>query len=221
MAYVKKFRKYRRRNRGPLKGYRKKNYQKKARKMTKFTNVSKDLYYFKKKRIGVQYDCTASPTGALQFQLADVPNSSEITIMFDQYMLIGVKVGFRLIYNPDTTGNVATSIYPNLYIRKDYDDNSLESTTQIIQSNKSRRILLRPNKLVNVFVRPSILTTAKTSQGTDVNRPVWKQWLDCSNDQVMHLGLKWAMDTMGAALPSNTRHLQIEYTYYLAAKNTR
>lgn len=221
MAYKLKTKKRRYIRKGPRKPYAKRRYQAKARKMTKFTNVKKDLYYFKKRRIGVQYDCTASPTGALQFQLNDIPNSSEIQVMYDQYMITGVKIGFRLIYNPDVTGNVATSIYPNLYFRKDYDDNNLESATAIIQSNKSKRVLLQPNRTYNVFVRPSILTTARTSGGADVLRPVWKQWLDCSQSDVLHLGLKWAIDTMGQALPANTRHLQIEYTYYLAAKNTR
>lgn len=201
--------------------YKRKGYQKRARKMTKYTNIRKDLYYFKKKRVGVQYDCTASPTGALQFQLSDVPATAEITAVYDQYMITGVKVGFRLIYNPDVTGNVATSIYPNLYLRKDYDNNALESTTQIIQSNKSKRIVLQPNRLYTTFIRPAVLTTAKTSGGADVTRPVWKQWLDCSYDDVAHFGLKWAIDTMGQALPANTRHLQIEYTYYIACKNTR
>ena len=221
MAFKKLYRKkYMKRKRAP-RPYAKRRYQAKARKLTKFTNVKKDLYYFKKKRIGTQYDCTSSPTGALQFQLGDIPNSSEIQVMYDQYMITGVKVGFRLIYNPDVTGNVATSIYPNLYVRKDYDDNNLESATAIIQSNKSKRILLQPNRTYSVFIRPSILTTARTSGGAEVTRPTWKQWLDCSQSDVTHLGLKWAIDTMGQALPANTRHLQIEYTYYLAAKNTR
>lgn len=217
--FYKKRRTYRRR--GPLKGYRKKTYQKKARTMTKMTNVRKDLYYYKKKRIGVQIDLTAAPTGALQFQLGDVPVSAEITAMFDQYMLYGVKIDFRLIYSPDSTGNVASSIYPNLYVRKDYDNNALESTAQIIQSNKSRRLILQPNRTRSVYVRPAILTTARTAGGIDVTRPVWKQWVDCSHDDVAHFGLKYAIDTMGQALPANTRHLQIDYTYYLAAKNTR
>lgn len=218
------YRRYRKRRAAPKpykKVYKRKGYKKVARKMAKYTNINKDLFYFKKKRIGIQIDCTAAPSGALQFQLSDIVNPSEITSMFDQYMIYGVKVGFRLIYNPDVTGNVATSIYPNLYLRKDFDDNTPESSTQIIQSNKSRRYVLQPNRLRSIFIRPSFLTTAIAANGTQVNRPVWKQWLDCSNDSIPHIGLKYAMDTMGAALPANTRHLQIEFTYYIAAKNTR
>lgn len=220
MVYARK--NYKKRKGAP-RPYRKvrKGYQKKARKMTKFTNVKRDLYYYKKKRIGIQVDLTASPTGALQFQLSDVPNATELTLMFDQYMIYGVCVEFRLIYSPDSTGNVGTSIFPNLYVRRDYDNSSLESSLQIMQSNKSKRVVLYPNRSRKFYIKPANLSTVKNGAGNDVTRPVWKQWLDCSDDSCPYYGLKYACDTMGAALPANTRHLQIDYTYYIAAKNTR
>lgn len=222
MVYRK--RNYRKRKGAPRpyrKVYKRRAVQAKARKMTKFTNVKKDLYYYKKKRIGIQVDLTASPTGALQFQLSDIPNVSELTTMFDQYMIYGVAVEFRLIYSPDSTGNVASSIYPNLYVRRDYDDNNTESSLQIMQSNKSKRVVLYPNRSRKFYIKPSVLTAVSNGLNTYINRPVWKQWLDCSDTSVPHLGLKFACDTMGAALPSNTRHLQIDYTYYVACKSTR
>lgn len=217
--YLKKRRVYRRK--GPKRPYQKKKYFSKARKMAKVTNVKKELYYFKRKRVGTQYDLTAAPTGALQWQLNDLNNYTELTSMFDQYMITGVKVSFRLIYGPDSTGNVATSQYPNLYLRTDYDDNNLASTTDIVQSNRAKRFILQPNRTRSIFIRPSILTYQKTSGGAQVTAPIWKQWVDCAYADVVHLGLKWAIDTMGQALPANTRHMQIDYTYYLAMKNTR
>lgn len=221
MAYKKMFkRKFTKRKRAP-RPYAKRKYFSKARKMAKVTNVKKELYYFKRKRIGTQYDLTAQPTGALQWQLNDLNNYTELTSMFDQYMITGVKISFRLIYSPDSTGNVATSQYPNLYVRTDYDDNNLSSATDIVQSNRAKRFILGPNRTKSIFVRPSILTYQKTSGAAQVTAPVWKQWVDCAYPDVVHLGLKWAIDTMGQALPANTRHLQIDYTYYLALKNTR
>lgn len=222
MPIRKVYRKVYRKKAVPRKGYAtKKYYNRRANKMAKFTNLRKDLYFFKRKRIGTQYDLTAQPTGVIQFQLNDLVNSTEFTTLYDRYMITGVQVGFRLIYSPDSTGNVASSQYPNLYIKKDYDDNLTASTTDIIQSNKAKRVVLYPNRLYKMFVRPATLAYSKDSAGNSKTRPEWRKWQDCATTDITYLGIKWAIDTMGQALPANTRHLQIEYTYYLAFKDTR
>lgn len=219
--YVSKNRRYRRRARGPLKGYRKKNYAKKARKMTKYTNVKKNLYYFKRKVApGNQIDLTNKPQGTIQFSLDQVPSPADFTALFDQYMITGVKVDFRLILDP-AAASVGSATYPNLYVRRDYDNTTAETVQEIAQDNKSKRFILSPNRVHSVFIKPALQAEYfNTSSGLTDKSPVWKRWFDCSNTTMKHLGLKWAIDTMGILLtPGNT--MDIEYTYYLAFKNTR
>lgn len=217
--FYKKRRTYRRR--GPLKGYKKRNYQRKARKMTKFTNIKKNLYYFKRKVLGTQQPASNSQW-SYAFALNAIPNHTELTQLFDQYMITGIKVSWRLIYDPQAAPFI-NATYPNLYVRKDYDNTQTESAVEIMQDNKSKRFILHPNRVYSVFLRPSTLYYHQSvdNQGNEIkrNEPMWKHWLDCADANVPHYGIKCALDTMGAAIPSQA--IQTEFTYYVACKNTR
>lgn len=219
MPYVRKNRKYRKRAPKPYrKMYKSKKMQKKA---TITTNVKRNLYFFKRKIApGTQINLTSTPQGALSFKLNDVPGSSDFTALFDQYQIAGVKVDFRLILDPSAQVNT-NSTYPNLYVRRDYDSTSTETIQQIAQDNRSKRFILQPNRTRSIYIKPAAqaeyfnVTSALTSRN-----PVWNRWIDCNNDSYPHLGLLWAIDTMGIALP-NTVTMTVEYTYYLKMKNTR
>lgn len=219
MAYRKRYRKrapkpYRR-------VYKRKGFNKKARAMTKYTNVKKNLYYFKRKVApGRQVNLTNVPNGTLQFSLDQVPQPADFTALFDQYMITGVKVDFRLILDPAAAA-FGSATYPNLYVRKDYDNTASETIQEIAQDNKAKRFILSPNRTHSVFIRPALQSEYfNTATGLTDKSPVWKRWFDCSNTNMQHLGIKWAIDTMGILLtPGNT--MDIEFTYYLAFKNTR
>lgn len=219
MAYRKRYRK--RAPRPYRKVYKRKGYQKKARAMTKYTNVKKNLYYFKRRVApGRQVNLTTTPQGTIQFSLDQVPNPSEFTILFDQYMITGVKVDFRLILDPSAAA-AGSATYPNLYVRRDYDNTAAETIAEIAQDNKAKRFILSPNKTRSIFIKPALQAEYfNTATGLTDKSPVWNRWFDCSNSAMQHLGIKWAIDTMGILLTQGNT-MDIEYTYYLAFKNTR
>lgn len=217
--------KFYKKRRGAPKPYRKvykrKGYQKKARAMTKYTNVKKNLYYFKRRVApGRQVNLTTTTQGTIQFSLDQLPGVSDYTALFDQYMITGVKVDFRLILDPGAA-SAGSATYPNLYVRRDYDNTATETIQEIAQDNKAKRFILQPNKTRSIFIRPALQCEYfNTATALTDKSPVWKRWFDCSNTNMQHLGLKWAIDTMGILLtPGNT--MDIEFTYYLAFKNTR
>lgn len=189
----------------------------KAKGSAKYVNRSLNTYYFKRKALGNAVSM-ASPNFTYQFTLSSLDNVSEFTNMFDQYMIQGVKIGWRLVFTPDGLPSSAAS-YPNLYVRVDYDNTTAETVNQIIQDNKSKRFILSPNKLATMYITPSTLRKMEGFNGSTINQPQWKQWIDCSDNAVPHLGVKCAVDTMGVDL--SQYRIQTEYTYYLAFKNTR
>lgn len=222
MVYV------RRRNRIPrrprrkyARGLKSKVFKKKARYMAKKANVGMNLYFFKRKVApGKQINLTTTQQGNLTFELNQVPGVADFTALFDQYMIAGVKVDFRLILDPSAAA-AGSATYPNLYVRRDYDNTTAETVSEIAQDNKSKRFILQPNKTRSIFIKPAVqgeffnVNNALTS-----TNPLWNKWIDCTNSNYAHLGIKWAVDTMGILLtPGNT--LDVEFTYYLKMKNTR
>lgn len=212
---------YKKRKRAPRpyrRVYRRRGYAKRA---TIKTNVYKNVYYFKRKVApGKQVNLTTTPQGQISFSFDQVSGVSDFTSMFDQYMIRGVKVDFRLILDPGAAA-AGSATYPNLYVRRDYDNTSLETIQEIAQDNKSKRWILQPNRVRSIYIKPALqaeyfnVATSLTDKS-----PVWNKWFDCSNTNMPHLGLKWAIDTMGILLTPGVT-MTIEFTYYLKMKNTR
>lgn len=187
------------------------------------TNVNRNLnlYYFKRKVApGRQVNLTTNPNGTIQFSLDQVPGVADFTALFDQYKITGVKVDFRLILDPSAAA-AGSATYPNLYVRKDYDNTTAETIQEIAQDNRSKRFILQPNRVCSVFVKPALQAEYfNTGSALTDKSPVWNRWFDCSNTSMQHLGLKWAIDTMGILLTQGVT-MTIEFTYYLEMKNTR
>lgn len=198
--------------------YKRRGYAKRA---TIKTNVKKNLYYFKRKVApGKQINLTTSPQGQLSFSLDQVPGSPDFTALFDQYMIAGVKVDFRLILDPGAAA-AGSATYPNLYVRRDFDNTALETVTEIAQDNKAKRFILQPNRTRSIFIKPAYQALYfNATTGLNDKSPVWNKWFDCTNPNMPLLGLKWAIDTMGILLTPGVT-MTIEFTYYLKMKNTR
>jgi hypothetical protein len=161
------------------------------------------------------------------FKLSDVRNSSELTALYDQYMITGCKVRFRLVTNPDAENLINSSVnpsasnfYPKLMYTRDYDNDSVETPNDLRERNTTKMKILRPNQYIDVFVRPAIRNQVYLDGVTTATSPIWKQWLDCSTTQVPHYGLKWCVDFEGFSI-GTWYHVSAEIVYYLKFKNTR
>lgn len=216
-----KNRKYGKKRTAAPKGYKKYNRKRVQKRATINTNVKKNLYFFKRKVApGRQINLTTSPNGVFDFSLDQVPGASDFTALFDQYMISGVKVDFRLILDPSAQA-FGSATYPNLYVRRDYDNTASETIQEIAQDNRSKRFVLLPNRARSIYLKPALQAEYfNTSTALTDKSPVWNKWFDCSNTTMKHLGLKWAIDTMGILLTPGIT-MTVEFTYYLKMKNTR
>lgn len=223
MPYRRNYKKRKQAPRPYRRVYKKKAFQRKARAMTKFTNVKKNLYYFKRKIPSVPVNlANQNGQASYLYQFINIPNYTELTALFDQYQIKGIKMNWRLVLDPAAqSANLAS--YPALYVRRDYDNAAIESVSDIMQDNRSKRIILRPDRVSGMYLKPS---TLDIQNSVDVNGntvqtqyPVWNKWIDCSDPRVPHYGMKIAVDAQGIDL-SGFR-LITEFTYYVAMKNTR
>lgn len=161
------------------------------------------------------------------FDLSQVRGSSELTALYDQYMITGVKVMFQLVTNPDSgtitnnsvTAN-ATNFYPKLMYVRDYDNNTIETPNELRERNSTTMRVLRPNQIVSVFLRPAVRNNIYLDGVTPASSPIWNQWIDCSTTQVPHYGLKYCVDNLGHNAGQSYR-LRVEYQYFIKFKNVR
>lgn len=165
---------------------------------------------------------------ALTPQLADLPNSSEFTTLYDQYKI--KKVIYR-IEKPftnnslDSSGSVVGNTYTtNKFIRvvHDYDGGTLPtSENQFFEYDNMKsysacgvkpiRITLYPKVLNSVFLNDTATNTAIA-----VAKP---QWLDVAYPNVKHYGLKLFCPQLAST--GNSQFLRIIATYIIQCKNTR
>jgi len=137
---------------------------------------------------------TSGPYG-LEFTLAQLPNYTEFTNMFDQYRIKMVK----LTYFPSVanTGSIFHAI--------DYDDSSTPTlaileendTLGINQSNQSWSRVIKPS--VDIQVYPGVVGTGyETRQGV---------WLDSANGSIPHYGLKIFVAAPATGTVSGNLHI--------------
>lgn len=163
------------------------------------------------------------------FSLSETINSSELTALYDQYQVCGVKIMFKLMNNPDAAitvpmssgANYSNNLYPKLWFSRDYDNISTETVDELRQRNTTKCKVLRPNSMISFYVRPALRNQVYLDGVTTATSPIWKQWLDCSNSTVPYYGCKFAFDCDGVNVTNNPYQFRIEYKYYLKFKNAR
>jgi len=127
---------------------------------------------------------------------------TELTALYDQYMITKIDFNFQLMTNPDsnfalnTTTNSGNNFYPKMWYVKDYDDAGTLTLDAIKQYSKARCLTLMPNKTIRISVRPSVLMEVFNTTLTTQYVPKWKQWCDCENVETPHYGLKVVFDCM-------------------------
>lgn len=189
-----------------------------------------NVHMYKRMATAVNFTMSSGATAynnTIAFTLSDVRNAAELTALYDQYMIVGVKLTFQLIVNPDgnnalNSGTIsnANNFYPKLFYVRDYDDLGVEATNDLRERNNVKTRILRPNQNVTIYVRPAVRNQLYLDGVTAANSPIWKQWLDCSTNNVPHYGLKFSVDFLGVT-PIQDNFIRVEKTYYLKFKNSR
>jgi len=159
--------------------------------------------------------------GAMQFQLLNVINQGELTVLYDQYRLDFIALQIWASVNGNTNGD-PNALMPLMYYTPDYDDNTIPPDyitvaqygackAKRFDTSKPLRIKLKPRTAVMLY-------NTGVSTGYGQGNP--KQFLDCNNNNIKHYGLKfWVKDHSTLNNPEVT--FRVQPTYYLTMKSTR
>lgn len=158
------------------------------------------------------------------FALSNVPNNSEFTALYDQYRINGVKV--TVIPRGNTAEITASSGASTVYQGQstgvfsviDYDDTTpLANINEACQYQNMK--MTRATQQHTRYLVPRFNLQGITNQGTGATGSMMntRGWIDCTQINVPHFGLKWAFQ-------QNVNYnlsYDVKIDYYLAFKNVR
>lgn len=163
------------------------------------------------------------PTGAPSqgysdfFTLNSLPDFTDFTALYDQYMIKGIKYTLiPRISNAGPSGAVGNpSILGNIWSVLDYDDTNVPpSLNTLLQYQNVKRT--QYHKIHKRYFKPAV----ELGVGSPLTSSAVKkyQWLDVANTAVPHLGIKLWVD---GSLGSYPLEFDLQVKFYMAFKNVR
>lgn len=180
-----------------------------------------DIHFFKRTFVaecsvtnaGWQNQTTLGAYSALQLQ--NVPGYAEFTAMYDMYKICGIKQKF--VFNRTSTETSGSSEMPQLITVNDFNDSTaLANEAEALEyaSYKASRL----DKPRSRYYRPSINITVPNGTSGMSSK---SRWLNTTEVDIDHFGLKPAVDTISTATGTTIGTLRIYYTFYLAFKGKK
>lgn len=153
-------------------------------------------------------------TGASQlFQLSQLPNYTEFTALYDQYMIKAVKISLIPKYTEVALGSTTQG---NMWSVVDYDDATPPPNIDtILQYQNLKRT--RMSQVHSRYLKPAVSSEVYATGLASSYSPKKNVWLDATTAQVEHYGVKFWFDARGTQ--PVTFDMQVKY--YLAFKNVR
>lgn len=174
----------------------------------------------------------STASGSFYFTLADIPNVSEFSTLFDFYRLNRVLVTIKMIPVPDATYQPASTTlvnfmnwYPTIWYVRDQDDNNAMTLPEIKEFEKVKHRVLYPNREIKIILRPTTLTqTYRTALTTGYKIDTSRQYTDMAQRDVPHYGLKTVIDLEGLSSSGDAARqwqFKINAKYFFTCKNVR
>jgi len=152
---------------------------------------------------------------AQQFKLTDLPQSSSLTALFDQYSIDKVK--WEIVYRGTQISAVESSNnlqigMPSIIFVKDFDDatapaNSLTGWNEIQEYSKSRRFDFTGERhALKLYIKPAVLQAAYDTAISTAYAPKWGMHVDCINNAVPYYGIRYVVrvpSTISTTLNTN------------------
>lgn len=176
---------------------------------------------------------TGSATRAEKFTFDSIKGYTEFTALYDRYKITCVQMELTLITNPNSANplninaagattyyNNPTNWYPKLWYVRDYDDESTATIDALKERANVKCIILRPNKVYKIKIRPAVLLQTYRTVSTTGYAPKWKNWIDMVDVDVPHYGIKYDVDCQG--LDPNDSYpfkIRVEYKYFFTCKD--
>lgn len=163
------------------------------------------------------------------FRLSDVEQVSDLTSLFDDYKISGVKVKIHW-HNNNSLAQPGWGERPSVLYAVDDDDAALPSTESVLrQKNNVKQFTFGGNKPLTLYIKPrasTALYSAGSSTAYTGYGPASRgQWIDCASSSVEHYGLKmWFRNINfgdGTENQAPPCHFRVETTFYLKYKGVQ
>lgn len=155
----------------------------------------------------------------LQFTLGDLEGYTELTTLYDQFMITKVVVEFLWTITGSDAGVVGPnpSMSPYINCIRDYDDSVTPTSTTFRESGRVKRLRLNANSRSIIALTPAVLGMKYQSALSNSYGPQWKQRIDMANPTTPHYGLKLQL----IKCPLRLGYVQVTAKYYVSCYQTR
>lgn len=194
---------------------RKRTYRRRFTRRSRYSKKGQKLYLYKRHcDYGELTISNITATyGAYNFSLADLPNYTEFTSLYDQYKINCVKLTFLPQMN--TSVSIGTINNPNASARFfsaiDYNDGSTPTSSDDIRQYQSCKVtpILRIHK--RVIFKPKIL---------DTNGFSIAPWMSTATPSANYFGLKYAIEAMDSTSTLSMTYT-VEAVFYMSFKQVK
>lgn len=150
---------------------------------------------------------------ARSFALNQIPGFAELTALYDQYKICGVKIQFIPPF--DNRDNLATVDSPNIssrfYTAIDYNDSTPPLSLDELRQYENAKMTTVNEKHVRYIPAPKFLNNS----GQNVN-----DWISTGNPNTAHYGIKFGIEpTLQTGIINYL--VNTEYTFYLCFRNIK
>lgn len=157
-------------------------------------------------------------TPTFKFRLADVPDATDFTTLFDQYRFVAVRIVFRPRFNMATVTTITVASFPRLTSVIDYDDDNALGTLNEARQYQSVKETRFDEDHVR-FIKPRMaMAGLDTGFNSVVN--VRPQWIDCASTSTYHYAIKCIIDA-GVSGQTALQSWSVDLEYYLEFKQVR
>jgi len=168
-----------------------------------------------------------------RYTLNNVSGVGEITSLFDNYRIkkISLRIDWGFNQGPGVVeagvpGSVAPLSggpwsMPICHYTYDPDDAAAPSSTEDLLQNSYAKTQRLGDKAILVTFTPRAQATVQATPGTAVSGGLLPtgQWLDCTNPNIEHYGMKFVIDQFPYISGDDIAALTITPTFYIEAKN--
>lgn len=165
---------------------------------------------------------------ALSFNLAQLPNFSEFTSLYDQYQIKGIRVNIQPLLTEGIASAVSGSTnvwgFPKLSTVIDYDDTQIpvDENVYLQYSTLKQTPAFKEHKR---YWKPKVKVAGLDAGGAiTANNVKGGQWIDAGLASVPHFGLKIFQPgpiASGTPAVSSSIAYSVYATLYVACKNVR
>lgn len=147
-------------------------------------------------------DLISSNGGAAIFTLNDVPNTTEFTNLFDQYMITSIQYRFVIKVDPDYVTTVTNrGLYPFLKWVHDHDDATGPNNSNILeQYPRMQEFVFSSDRPCTrwYYLKPAVANEVFGTVVQTAYAPKWRQWCDNAYPGIQHYGIKYWADQIYA-----------------------